>query len=42
MEDLALDAERVLRENSMSVDADKKRRGLFRRDKRATPERPAS
>ena len=42
MEDLALDAERVLRENSLSVDADKKKRGLFRRDKHAVPERPAS
>ena len=43
MEDLALDAERVLRENNLSVDtAKKKKRGLFRRNKEVTPERPAS
>lgn len=43
MEDLATDAERVLRENNLSVEASrKKKRGLFRRDKKAVPARPAS
>lgn len=43
MEDLALDAERVLRENNYSVGNNKKKkRGLFRRNKQAEPTRPAS
>lgn len=42
MEDLALDAERVLRENQMTAETPTKKRGLFKRSKPATPERPAS
>lgn len=42
MDDLAADAERVLRENQVATSSSKKKRGLFRRNKQATPERPAS
>ncbi len=42
MNDLAEDTEKVLRENDYSADRADKKRGLFRRDKRAEPERPAS
>ncbi|MDH3646399.1 MAG: outer membrane protein assembly factor BamD [Gammaproteobacteria bacterium] len=43
MEDLALDAERVLLENNLAVESKKKkRRRLFWRNKEVSPERPAS
>ncbi|MBT8136681.1 MAG: outer membrane protein assembly factor BamD [Gammaproteobacteria bacterium] len=42
MDDLAEDAERVLRENQVATSSGKKKRGLFRRNKEVKPERPAS
>lgn len=42
MDDLAADAERVLEENALAGSSSKRRKGLFNRDRRAVPERPAS
>ena len=42
MDDLAADAERVLETNAMPPAESERKRGLFKRDRRARPERPAS
>ena len=42
MDDLAADAERVLETNAMPAEESKRKRGLFKRDRRARPERPAA
>lgn len=42
MNDLAADTERVLETNAMPAAKGERKRGLFRRDRRAVPERPAS
>lgn len=42
MDDLAADAERVLEQNALAEAPSKRRKGLFKRERRAVPERPTS